>query len=130
MSEYSHMLYISGYSATERYHYIKGALERTNTIDEEIAAGTRDSRYRTGEQIRKAKIEKGGLSASTWFLSREVSNTVTCQATPGSMLATMLSNSLSKSSTEGKRTIVLEEGGHPISLGLKKRDPFAKVRGI
>ena len=41
------------------------------------------------------------------------------------MLATMLSNSLSKSSINGRKTVVLEEGGHPISLGLNKRDPFA-----
>ena len=37
----------------------------------------------------------------------------------------MLSNNLCKSSDSVKKTVVLEEGGHPISLGLKKRDPFA-----
>ena len=95
------------------------------TIDSEISSGLRSSRFRTGKEIKKAKILKGGLSSATWFLTKDVCSTISCQATPGSKLATMLQDSQSKSSTHGKRKVVLEEGGHPISLGLKKRDLFA-----
>ena len=124
LTEYSYMLYLSGYINIERYNFIKGAIIRMETIDAEIAAGLRKSRFRTGDEIREAKISNGGLSLATWFLTKDVCSTVSCQATPGSKLATILQNNINKSSTDGKRKVVLEEGGHPISLGLKKRDPF------
>ena len=81
LNDYSHMLYLSGYTAKERIHNIKGALERAETIDREIEAGTRQSRFCTREAIRKSKIEKGDLTPATWFLSKDVSSTVSCQAT-------------------------------------------------
>ena len=95
-----------------------------DVFDREINNGTRESRFRTGDQIRKHKIEKGGLSPATWFLKGEIGSTISCQATPGSRLATILQTKCSQGSS-GVRKVVLEEGGNPASLGLKKRDPFS-----
>ena len=81
LNDYSYMLYLSGYNAKERFHNIKGALERAETINKEVEAGSRQSRFRTGEEIRNSKIEKSGLTPATWFLSKDVSSTVSCQAT-------------------------------------------------
>ena len=72
MTDYCHMLYLIGYSETERYSNVKGALDRMDIFDSDIKDGTRDSRVRTGDQIRKHKIEKGGLSPATWFLKGEI----------------------------------------------------------
>ena len=58
------MLYISGYNNVERYNYIKGAIMRMETIDAEIDAGLRNSRFRTGDEIKKAKIAI--LDESLW----------------------------------------------------------------
>ena len=52
LTEYSHMLYLSGYNGKERYHYIKGAIERMETIDSEISSGLRNSRFRTGKEMK------------------------------------------------------------------------------
>ena len=108
----------------ERYSNIKGALDRVDVMTREVEAGTRDSRYRTGAQIRTHKIEKGGLTPATWFLNGDIGSTISCQATPGSKLANLLQSKVSKGS-KGDRKVILEEGGNPVSLGLKKRDPFS-----
>ena len=119
------MLYLSGYSSKERYNYIKGAIERRETMDKEVSEGKRESIYRKGTEIKEAKIEKGGLTPATWFLSSTVASTISCQATPGSTLARMLGKEVGVTS-KGQRKLVLEEGGQPITLGLKARDPFSK----
>ena len=56
----------------------------------EVETGVRESMFRTRNQIASAKDLKGGISAATWFLGKEVEATITCQATPGSILAEML----------------------------------------
>ena len=109
LNEYSYMLFISGYNDKEGYSNIKGAIERAEQFDREIEAGTRESKYRNGEQIRNNKIEKGGLTPATWFLTKEVSSTISYPATQGSILATMLSRKLGISSN-GRRKVELWEG--------------------
>ena len=124
MSRYNDMLRVSGYSQHERYHMTKGAIQRHEEMLEEVRNGSRTSMYCSRDEIMKAKQSKGGLSPSTWFLGGDVEAVVTCQVTPGGNLASMLRKKVGVTKTGGKR-IVQEEGGNPISLGLKKRDPFS-----
>ena len=80
--------------------------------------------YLSRDEIMKAKESKGGLSSSTWFLGGDVETVVTFQVKPGGELARMIRNKIRTTKSEGKR-IVQEEGGNPIFLVLKMRDPFA-----
>ena len=61
------------------------------------------------------------LEVSAWQFTNI---TPTCQVTPDGQLANMLRKKVGTTKTGGKR-LVQEEGGNPISLGLKSRDPFA-----
>ena len=124
MSRYSDMLRISGYNHQERYNFIKGAIARHNEMLEEVKNGSRSSMFRSRNEILSAREAKGGLSASTWFLGGEVEAVITCQVTPGGKLADMLRKSVGTAKSGGRR-LIQEEGGNPISLGLKQRDPFA-----
>ena len=90
MNDYSHILSLSGCSETERYSNIKGVLDRVDVMTREVEAGVCDSRFRTGDQIRAHKIEKGGLTPATWFLKGNIGSTISCQATLGSKLAGLL----------------------------------------
>ena len=74
----------------------------------------------TRDQIRKAKIAKGGLCLATCFLSESVSYTVSCQPTPGSSLASKLQDRIA-TTTRGDRRVIFEEGGNPVSIGLKRK---------
>ena len=80
------MLRVSGYSGRERLNIIKGAILRHRQMREEVDKGERESLYRKREQISQAKDIKGGLSAASLFLARDVKAVITCQATPGSKL--------------------------------------------
>ena len=61
--------------------------------------------YRTRNQIATAKDLKGGISAAIWFLSREVESTITCQATPGSILAGMIRDKIGSTESGGRRIV-------------------------
>ena len=124
MSRYNDMLKINGYSQKERFHMTKGAISRHKEMREEVRNGSRKSMFRSKEEILKAKEAKGGLTPSTWFLGGDVEAVVTCQVTPDGQLADMMRKKVGTTKAGGRR-IVQEEGGNPISLGLKKRDPFA-----
>ena len=90
-----------------------------------MRGGDWDSQYRTKETILSSKLRKGGNSPGTWFLKGEVTNTVTCSATPDSGLKQAISKSLaSEKQADRGQTLVLEDGGLPIMIGLKVRDPF------
>ena len=91
-------------------------------MESEVSKGERDSMFRTRDEILKAKEAKGGLSAATWFLSGDRRSVVTCQATPGGTLAKMLRESIGKTN-KGETRLVTEEGGIPVTLGLKVTDP-------
>ena len=80
---------------------------------------------RDRKEICKAKLAKGGNSASTWFLKGDTTSTVTCCATPNSELQKLIKEYISKEKqADGGKTLVLEDGGLPITLGLKKKNPF------
>ena len=85
------------------------------------------SQYRNREAILKAKIEKGGNSAATWFLKGETTCTTSCSATPNSELKKSISSSLRKDrQADGGQTLVVEEGGLPVTIGLRVKNPFRK----
>ena len=89
----------------------------------EVERGERTSLFRVREQIQEAKDAKGGLSAASWFLGGQVKATISCQATPGGVLAETLRKAIG-TSKDGQTRLVLEDGGAPITIGLKKKDPF------
>ena len=118
MTKYSNMLRISGYSARERLHFIKGALQRHKEMIAEVERGERTSLFRVREQIQEAKDAKGGLSAASWFLGGQVKATVTCQATPGGILADALRKAIG-TTRDGQKRLTLEDGGAPVTIGLQ-----------
>ena len=53
--------------------------------------------------------------------------TTSCTATPNSELMKSISSSLSTDKqADGGRTLVVEEGGLPVTLGLRVKDPFRR----
>ena len=122
LSEYRNMLRISGYNQRERLHNIKGATQRHNQMKTEVEQGERESLYRRRRQIVEAKDLKGGLSAASWFLGNDVKAVLSCQATPGSVLADKIRKAVGVNQ-DGTRNLVTEEGGQPVTLGLKVTDP-------
>ena len=55
ISRYANIMRISGYSKTQRYHTIKGAIERYREMSNDVKVGTHESIYRSGDKIREAK---------------------------------------------------------------------------
>ena len=122
LNDFSNCMRISGYSHTERYHAISGAIERVNTMRAEVANGERCSIFRDKNQIIECKISKKDWS-NTWYLKGDISNTVSCPITPGGVLRKELTKSLNSQRGENNRILVIEDGGRPIHVGLKVRDP-------
>ena len=94
-------------------------------MEQEGNRGERQSLYRNREEIVKAKEAKGGMSAATWFLSGSKRSVISCQVTPGGKLAKMLKDKIGKT-TNGDTRLVTEEGGIPVTMGLKATDPYRK----
>ena len=65
---------------------------------------------------------KGGLSAASWFLGGDVRPVITRQETLGSKLVEKVRKEVGVS-WDGSRNIVMEEGGVPLTMGLKRTDP-------
>ena len=76
------------------------------------------SEVQSGE---RASIYRKRCSAS-WFLSGEVKSVISCQATPGSVLADMIRKEVG-TNKDGTRNLVMEEGGVPLTSRLKVLDP-------
>ena len=87
MSKYYNMLRLSGCFTKERYYVVKGAKYCHSEMQEEVKSGIRMSMYRTRDEILEAKDLKGGICSSTWLLEGEVESVITCQVTPGEILA-------------------------------------------
>ena len=68
------------------------------------------------------KVEKGGLTSSSWYLKGTIEKTISCQPTPGGILARTLKQHLNKGPVN--RILVTEDGGTPILSGLRKAEPF------
>ena len=85
--------------------------------------GELESLNRNKEQILRMKKEKGGLTASTWFLKGKTSSVITCQATPGGVLARSVKNILNMDPSK-PRILVTEDGGKPAISILRRSDLF------
>ena len=68
LRDYSNCMRISGYSQTERYHAINGAVERVREMKREVQDCQRCSLFRDRESIMAAKRSKQDWS-NTWYLS-------------------------------------------------------------
>ena len=95
LNQYMNMMRVLGYSKSERYHTLKGAIERYDTMCNEVALGDRASLYRSGKVIRKAQREQKSWS-NTWFLKGDVKATVSCPVTPGGILKSKLSKTVNQ----------------------------------
>ena len=88
-----------------------------------VSEGEIPSLNRNKEEIIKTKAAKGGACAATWYLRWMTSKVVKCQSTPGGALTTRLKKTLNREGFK-ERIQVMEEGGLPISVGLRVNDPF------
>ena len=88
-----------------------------------VRDGGIESLNRSKSEILKAKESKGGVSSATWYLKGSTVSVTKCQPTPGGELASRLKKILNPRDSKD-RIQVVEEGGLPISVGLKANDPF------
>ena len=123
LNRWSNCLRISGYSSKERYDTIRGAILRKKEMEKKVNTGEIKSLNRTRKKILMTKDAKGGGTAATWYLRGQTSSTIKCQPTPGGILASRLKKALNPE-TSKERVQVIEEGGLPISAGLRVNDPF------
>ena len=75
---------------------------------------------RTKSEIQRNRIQKGGFTSSSWYLKGKTYQVISCQPSPGGILARELTESLKNN--PDRRILVTEDGGIPVSL--KKADPF------
>ena len=66
---------MSGYTSMERYQSIRGAVMRYEEMLKKVEDGEIPSLHRSKEDIIKTKKEKGGITASSWFLKGRTSRT-------------------------------------------------------
>ena len=114
---------ISGYSHKERYEAIRGAVMRQEEMRRKVESGEIKSLHRDRKEIVKNKEMKGGFQSQTWFLSGETSRTIRCDPTPGSTLCKSLKKALNPPGSK-ERTLVVEEGGIPVTAQVRRGDPF------
>jgi hypothetical protein len=129
LTEWSNMLRISGYNELYRYSVMVGAIDRYNEIVKMEKDGVIDNLYRSREQVVNDCVKRGGKSAAaTWFMKGDVTSTLCTAPTPNSELRDQIVKKLTGVVTaDGTKTKVIEVGGVPISIGIKKADPFQKT---
>ena len=120
LSRFSNTMRLSGYDKLQRYNTINGAIERYNCMMTDVKVGERETLYRSGNQIRKAKVEKCDW-ANTWFLKGVVKDKVSCPVTPRGILKKNLSFVINE---EVYQTQVIRDGGKPVHCGVKVNDPL------
>ena len=123
LNKWSDCMRISGYSHKERFEAIRGAVMRFEAMKEMVSDGTMKSLNRDKLEISKSKADKGGNNSNTWFLKGKTSKVMKCQANPDGKLADMLKTALNPIGAK-ERVQVVEEGGVPLTAGLRKKDPF------
>jgi hypothetical protein len=130
LSEWANMLRISGYGESYRFNILKGAVLRYREIVRKVTDGDIENLYRNRGQVVRDRLKKGGKSsAATWFMVGGVSCTLNTAPTPDGALKEKIQKTLSSMMTvDGGKVKVIETGGVPISIGLKKADPF-RVEG-
>ena len=113
---------VSGYSNRERFDAIRGAVMRYEEMCNRVDNGIIKSLHRDRKEIIRSKVLKGGYCASTWYLKNDTSSTIRCAPTPGGELAKLITRALNKEGSE--RTLVMENGGIPVTSQVRKNDPF------
>ena len=69
----------------------------------------------------ESTTKKYGLG--NFFLKNNIIGTVSCLVTPDSILKKSIQNTVNDKK-DGSKILVIEDGGHPIHIGLKVRDPM------
>ena len=98
---------------------------RWEEMRKKVDNGEIESVNRSKSDIIRMKVDKGGLTASSWFLKGKTHNVISCQPTPGGVLARKLSKTLNEL-CPNKRILVTEDGGLPVSASIRKTDPFKR----
>ena len=88
-----------------------------------VEVGELKSLNRGKAEIKERKIQKGGLTAGTWYLRNSTYKVISCQATPGGVLAKKIKAALNQTGTL-ERIQVTEDGGQPPVASLRRSDPF------
>ena len=115
---------ISGYGPKTRKDIIRGVLERSKVMEENIRNGTM-KRYRNRDEIIASKESSKGRFKNTWFLRGEHTCVMKVQPTPNSELSAVIRGKIKDSrAPDGGLTKVVEGGGLSIIAGLTKSDPF------
>ena len=117
MGEFMNELRISGYFISYRHQMLKGILARQKQIETEVANGDR-IKYRNREQILSQKKNSLGNYPDTWFLKKNIRNTLKVQATPGQKLADKLNNCMAKRNNPNGGTKVIEMASDKITKGM------------
>ena len=81
---------------------------------------------RKKEEIVKEKAAKGGITASSWYLRGRTERVIYCQPSPGGKLASNIKKAVNSVSRNGAKTLVVEDGGTPITASLRQNDSFRK----
>ena len=94
-----------------------------------MESGTR-VQYRSRKQIIYQKQKRLGKHNNTWFLGNGIVNTLKVQPTPDSKLKTSIHKKLhSKIQADKGKIKIVELGGNPITLGLRKGQNFGGEGG-
>ena len=102
---------------------IKGSVLRMEEMRKKVSDGEIESVNRKKSEIIQQKIDKGRITSSSWFLRGNTYYVISCQPTPGGILAKKL-NERVNAINPTKRILVTEDGGSPTISSLKKSDPF------
>ena len=81
--------------------------------------------YRSREEIKQHKEDKGGNSSATWHLKGTTTQTLSVPITPGGALLRKVKEKLQGvQGPDGGQTMVLEQGGASMMSTVQKKDPF------
>lgn len=90
---------------------------RHKEMRKKVEMGEIVSVNRTKDEIIRTKREKGGLTASSWYLKGETDKVITCQPTPGGILKSKLNKVMNPPGAERRILITC-------SFLPKKDGPF------
>jgi hypothetical protein len=129
LSEWGNMLRISGYNELYRFNILRGAVSRYDELIRMEKEGLIANLYRNRAQVVSDTVKKGGkAAAATWFMRGGKSCTLNTAPTPDGLLRDRIQSTLTGVTTpDGAGVKVVETGGVPVSLGLKKTDPFRVI---
>ena len=129
LSKYMNSLRISGYTQPYRFQILKGVLNRSKQIEDEIKSGTR-IRYRTSQQIHDQKRSQTGNFPNTWFLKGDTTSILKIPCTPNSKLVNLMREKIGSSrGPDGGLTKFVEMGGLPISLTFPMKEYLTGTTG-